>query len=220
MGAREARTAACSRWPGANWAIITEAGAVGTGCPRSSDGNDVHFYKDSLALIQHPRQAPGTDIRVDAFLFTSLLPTTPKLLLNVEMDDHGVVERRACGCPLENYGFTEHLRDIRSFGKLTGEGVTLIGSEMIHILEDVLPARFGGSPLDYQLLEEEDSDGFTRLSLVINPTVGSVDEQAVVEAVLQALGRSNEAADLARAVWSKTQSLRVKRMEPVWTARG
>ena len=45
----------------------------------------------------------------------------------------------------EGYGFTTHLREVRSYSKLTGEGVTLIGDEMIHLLEHVLPARFGGS---------------------------------------------------------------------------
>jgi len=91
---------------------------------------------------------PGSDITVDAFHFTTLLPTARKLLLNVESDDYGVVETRSCGGPLESYGYTEHLRQIRSFRKLTGEGVTLVGSEMLRILEEVLPARFGGSPLD------------------------------------------------------------------------
>ena len=200
--------------------FITEAGAVGMGCGRPLGGNDVHFYKDSLALIQYSHQVPGTGITVKAFSFTSLLPTAPKLLLNAEMDDYGVVEDRSCGCPLERYGFTGHLRDIRSFRKLTGEGVTLIGSEMVHILEDVLPARFGGSPLDYQLLEEEDPDGFTRLSLVVSPKIAIADERMVIEAVLNALGRGSAAADLARAVWSKAQTLRVKRTEPIWTARG
>ncbi len=200
--------------------FITEAGAVGMGCGRPLDGNDLHFYKDGLALIQYPRQVPGMEITVEAFHFTSLLPTTPKLLLNVEMDDYGMIEERSCGCPLERYGFTAHLRGIGSFRKLTGEGVTLVGSEMIHILEDVLPARFGGSPLDYQLLEEEDDQGFTRLSLVVSPKVAIADEQTVIKTVLEALGRSNVAADLARAVWSQAGTLRVKRMEPIWTARG
>lgn len=200
--------------------FITEAGAVGTGCGRPVDGNDLHFYKDSLALTQHSRQVPGTGITVKAFSFTSLLPSTPKLLLNVEMDDYGIVEHRSCGCPVESYGFTEHLREIRSFRKLTGEGVTLVGSEMIHILEDVLPARFGGSPLDYQLLEEEDPDAFTRLILVVSPKVAIADERTVIETVLEALGRGSAAADLARAVWSQAQTLQIKRMEPIWTARG
>ena len=207
-----------TRWMSGYW--FTEVGAVGMGCARPVDENDIHLFKDCLALIQCPRQVPGTDIIVDAFHFTSLLPTAPKLMLNVESDDYGVIESRSCGCPLEAYGFTEHLRHIRSFRKLTGEGVTLVGSEMIHILEEVLPARFGGSPLDYQLLEEEDESGFTRLSLLISPRIEIADETAVIEAMLEALGQSSVAADLARAIWSQAEALQVKREEPIWTARG
>jgi len=141
-------------------------------------------------------------------------------MLNVETDDYGVLETRACGCPLEAYGFTEHLRHIRSFRKLMGEGVTLVGSEMVHVLEAVLPARFGGSALDYQLLEEEDAQGFTRLSLVVSPKIALADETAVITAVLEALSQGSMAADSARAIWDQARTLRVKRMEPVWTARG
>jgi hypothetical protein len=200
--------------------FFTEAGAVGIGCARPADVNDIHLFKDVLALIQHPRQVPGSDITVDAFYFTTLLPTAPKLMLNVESDDYGVLETRSCGCPLEIYGFTEHLRDIHSFRKLTGEGVTLVGSEMIRILEEVLPAKFGGSPLDYQLVEEEDEQGFTRLNLLVSPKIEIADEAAIIEAVQEALGRGSIAADLARAHWSQANTLRVKRMEPVWTDRG
>jgi hypothetical protein len=141
-------------------------------------------------------------------------------MLNVESDDYGVIERRSCGCPLESYGFTEHVRHIRSFRKLTGEGVTLVGSEMTRILEEMLPARFGGSPLDYQLLEEEDEAGFTRLSLLVSPKIRIEDEKEVIEVVLEALGRGSVAADMARAIWSQAKTLRVKRMEPIWTAQG
>jgi len=207
-----------ARWIPMYW--FTEAGCVGQGCVRPADGNDIHFFKDGLALIQYPREVPGFEITVPAFYFTSLLPTAPKLLLNVESDDYGVVEQRSCGCPLEAYGFTEHLRHIRSFRKLTGEGVTLVGGTMIHILEEVLPARFGGSPLDYQLLEEEDEQGLTRLSLLISPKIQIADEAAVVEAVLEALRQGGVAADSARAIWKQAKTLRVKRMEPIWTARG
>lgn len=200
--------------------FFTEVGAVGWGCARPVDDNDIHLFKDALALIQHPRQVPGSDITVDAFHFTSLLPTAPKVMLNVESDDYGVIETRSCGCPLEDYGLTDHLRHVKSYRKLTGEGVTLVGGEMVHILEEVLPARFGGSPLDYQLLEEEDERGFTRLSLVVSPRVEIVDEEQVVETLLQALGNASDAADQARALWRQAGSLRVKRAEPVWTSRG
>jgi len=206
-----------ARWMPGYW--VTEVGAVGMGCAQPTDENDIHLFKDALGIIQYPHQVPNTSINVDAFLYTSLLLTAPKLMLNVEIDDYGVIENRSCGCLLETYGFTEHLRHIRSFRKLTGEGVTLVGSEMIQILEEVLPARFGGSPLDYQLQEEEDEQGFTRLNLLVNPKIKIVDEKEVIEAVLQALGRSSIAADLARVIWNQARSLRVKRIEPILTTR-
>ncbi|MGQ9682401.1 MAG: hypothetical protein ACUVX9_07690 [Anaerolineae bacterium] len=208
---------------GAKWVpsyFLSEAGPVGFGCGHPADGNDLHFGRDSLALIQYPRRVPGTENTVDAFHFTILLPTTYKVLINVETDDYGVIERRSCGCPLEAAGFTEHLREVRSFSKLTGEGMTLVGSDMVHVLDEVLPAHFGGSPLDYQLLEEEDERGLTRLHVVISPRVHIEREDEVVEVVLDALRRRGAAADLAQAVWAQAGALRVRRAEPVWTARG
>jgi hypothetical protein len=199
---------------------ILEVGHIGTLCIKPMDTNDIHFFKDTVALIQHPRLVPASKITVDAFHFTTLLLTSPKLMLNVESDDYGVIENRSCGCPLESYGFTDHIRHIRSFRKLTGEGVTLVGSEMVHILEEVLPARFGGSPLDYQLLEEEDEQGFTRLSLLVSLKIEIKDEKEVTKTVLQALGKGSFSADLARAIWTQAGSLRVKRMNPTWTAGG
>jgi hypothetical protein len=200
--------------------FFTEVGPVGMSCAAPADANDQHFFKDSLALIQHPRQVPGSDIEVDAFNFTTLLPSAPKVMLNTEIDDYGVVETRSCGCLLESFGFTEHLRHIRSFRKLTGEGVTLVGSEMIRILEEVLPARFGGSPLDYQLLEEEDDNGLTRLSLIISPRLQIPEEKTVIDTVLNALEHGTVAANLSRALWQQAGSLRVLRRDPIPTARG
>jgi hypothetical protein len=200
--------------------FFTETGIVGWGCVKPADINDLHFFKDGLALIQYPRQVPGSDITVDAFNFTTLLPTASKVMLNVENDDYGILETRSCGCPLESYGYTEHVRQIRSFGKLTGEGVTLVGSEMIRILDEVLPACFGGSPLDYQLLEEEDDKGFTRLNLIVSPKVEIKNEREVIKVVLEALGRSSVAADLARGMWTQAETLKVKRREPIWTEQG
>jgi hypothetical protein len=200
--------------------ITVDTGPVGLGCAHPIDENDLHFLKDSLALIQYPRQVPGSEITVEAFNFTTLLPTAPKLLLNVESDDYGIIETRSCGCPFESYGYSEHLRKVRSFGKLTGEGVTLVGSEMVHILEEVLPVRFGGSPFDYQLLEEEDQQGFTRLSLLVSPKIQIEDESEVIATVLEALKNSSVAAQLTGDLWKQAKTLRVSRQEPIWTARG
>ena len=199
---------------------MAESGRIGMGCSNPASCDDLHLLKDAFAVIQKSRQVPGSEVTVDAFNVTSLLFTTPKVMLNVEIDDYGIIEQRSCGCPLEGLGFTEHIREIRSFRKLTGEGVTLVGSEMVRVLEEVLPARFGGSPLDYQLLEEEDEQGFTRVSLLVDPGIDIADEAAVIDVVYESLRRSSVGADDARTIWSQAGTLRVKRMKPVWTARG
>jgi hypothetical protein len=159
-------------------------------------------------------------VTVPAFNLTTLLDSAPKIMVNVQIDDHGIVEERTCGCGLEALGYTTHLRQIGSYSKLTGEGVTLIGNELLRVLEEVLPARFGGSLLDYQLVEEEDSQGFTRLILVVSPRVTLGDESQVVAAVLEALGRSSAMADAARIVWQRTGTLQVRRAEPTPGGRG
>jgi hypothetical protein len=199
---------------------MTEAGSMAVGCAQPSDVSDVHLFQDALALITFPHVLAGSGVTVPAFNLTTILENAPIVLLNFQIDDYGVVEERHCGCELEKCGYSVHLRDIHSYSKLVGEGVTLIGNEMLHILDQVLPARFGGSPLDYQLREEEDAGGLTRLYLIISPRVDIADEQAVIEIVLRALGESSPMADAARTVWQQAQTIRIKREEPILTPGG
>ena len=91
---------------------------------------------------------------------------------------------------------------------------------MIRILEHDLPARFGGSPLDYQLIEQEDDGGLTRLFLVIDPAVTIAAEQEVVAEVMRALRKTSAAADAARAVWAQADSVRNNRMKPIQNGHG
>jgi hypothetical protein len=200
--------------------ISSDMGPLGLGCAAPEEENDQHLLEDCVALIQHPREVLDSGTTVDAFYFTSLRPAATTILLNVESDDYGIVERRSCGCPFEDLGYELHLLRIRSFGKLTGEGVTLVGSEMTQILEKVLPERFGGSPLDYQLVEEEDETGLSRLILVVSPRVETPDDDTVIETLLAALGESSVAADLARALWKQADTFQVRHEEPEWTTRG
>jgi hypothetical protein len=203
---------------GARWVpyySVSEIGRVGIGCANPADGNDLHWLKGSIALIRYPRPLPGSDVNVNAFYYTSLRPNAPRALLNVECDDFGDLEERRCGCPLEELGLTTHLRHINSFAKLTAEGVTVAGTAMVRILEEVLPAHFGGTVLDYQLQEEEDEQGFTRLYLVVSPRVHLDDEQAVLRTVLEALKQIGPAESISQAMWDKARTLRVRRSEPL-----
>jgi hypothetical protein len=211
------------RRTGARWVsnyIMQEVGQIGCGCAQPLDENDQHLLLDHMALITYPRQVPDFDVVVESFHVTTLLDSARKIMLNVELDDYGVVETRECGCPWDRFGFHTHLREIRSFRKLTGEGTTLIGTDVVRILEEDLPRRFGGSPLDYQLLEEEDERGFTRLSLIVSPHLEIRDERQVVEVVMKALTASGHAGAISRSIWSQAGTLRVRRMTPVWTNRG
>jgi len=198
---------------------MSDAGMPGPGCAKRVGVSDYHLMTDTVALFPYPHRVEAFGVTVPAFVLTTLLPLSPKVMLNVETDDFGIVEERHCGCELESYGYTTHLREVRSYSKLTGEGVTLIGDEMIHILETTLPARFGGTSFDYQLMEDEDDQGFTRLYVIVSPRIELQSERAVIECVLEGLRQSSPAADAARLTWQNADTLQVKRMEPVWTER-
>jgi len=199
---------------------VVEAGMVGYGCAKPADVTDVHLQSDALALFTHPHRIEPSGVTVPAFNVTTLLDTASKLLLNVQIDDYGDVEERACGCELDAAGYHTHVRQIRSYSKLVGEGITLMGDEIVPILEEVLPARFGGSSLDYQLVEEEDDRGFTRLHLAISPRVSIRNEQEVIDVMHDALRRSSPAGDLVRSVWQAAGAIQITRQEPMVTATG
>jgi hypothetical protein len=199
---------------------FTEAGIIGFACgtPRASD--DLHLYRNAYALTQRTRVVGTEGPVVEALLFTSLLPTAPKVLLNVESGDCARIERRECGCTLGATGLTTHLDSIRSFEKLSGEGMTFIQLDLLGVLEDVLPARFGGVGADYQVIEEEDREGILRLSLIVSPRVGAVDPDTVRSVFLDALASQPGASRAGVKVWRRAETVRVVRRIPVPTAAG
>jgi hypothetical protein len=199
---------------------LTEAGILGFACatPRASD--DLHFYRNAYALIERTRPVGPGGPTVEALLVTSLLPTAPKIMLNVETGDCARLARRECGCALGAAGLTTHLQSIRSFEKLSSEGMTFIQLDLLRVLEDVLPARFGGVGADYQVVEEEDPDGILRLSLIVAPEVGPVDPEAVRSAFLDALAHQPGVASGSVRVWRHAETVRVVRRSPVATTAG
>ncbi len=200
--------------------VFVEAGYAGLGCLHNEEPDEVHLLKDSLALIQRRKEVPHAGVSVDAFLFTTLVPSSPKILLNVETGDYGTVQERSCGCYLDSLGFHDHLSNIRSFEKLTSQGMTFYGSALIDIMEKALPARFGGTSIDYQMLEEEDDAGRTHLHLLVSPDIGRVDEDAIVQTVLSRLSEGEETCRMMAHVWQQARTIQGKRMYPVVTGRG
>jgi hypothetical protein len=199
---------------------FSEVGTAGSSCLNSAGPNDQHLMQDHVAMIQATRKVPGFNVDVPAFCFTSLLPTAAKMLLNVESDDYGSVDARPCGCTWEMLGFPVHLRDVRSFRKLTGEGVTLVGTDIERIIDEFLPARYGGSALDYQFAEEEDARGFTRMILRVAPHVEVADESQMIDYVLTSLRQLGGSAAFAESTWRQTGILSIRRETPVMTSRG
>lgn len=197
--------------------VFTEGGYVGFGCFAPQFADEIHFFKDILALIQYRTESYSGEMASSPFLFTSLSPLSPKILFNVENGDCGVITRRKCGCPFEQLGFTDHIHSIRSMAKLTSQGLTLFRTDVIRIVEDILPNRFGGTSIDYQILEEEEHDGHSFITIVARPELGDLDENSVVEVVLNEIRKGNDAYRMAAELWSQTKSIRVKRMNPVTT---
>jgi hypothetical protein len=91
---------------------------------------------------------------------------------------------------------------------------------MERILDELLPARFGGSALDYQFAEEEDARGFTRLVLRISPAVTLGTEQDAVDFVLAAFGDVNAGGALMRSTIREAGMLLIRREAPTMTGRG
>jgi hypothetical protein len=198
--------------------VVSEVGSVGVGCRQMKRGNSVHHFADSTAVIRQRVRAPLTDTDVDALLFTTLLPFSPRVLINADMGDCGVVEPANCDCTFAQIGFTTRLRDIWSYAKLTGHGMTLVGTDLVQILEHDLPARFGGGPGDWQLVEREGL-GQTEILLRVSPRAGVRSATEVREYMLKRMRKFYGGA-LASRDWRHTQAMRVEIAEPLVGATG
>jgi phenylacetate-coenzyme A ligase PaaK-like adenylate-forming protein len=192
---------------------ISELGWVGWACPQMTAQNCVHIMKDSMAVISHRRRPELSDVEVDSLLFTPLLPFSSYVLINVEMDDCGILEPAGCTCPLKEMGFTEQIRDIFSFGKLTGQGITLLGADMLGILEKSLPNRFGGTPTDYQLVERE-GHSQTEIELRVSPRVKTKSAEEVRHFFLAEVKKLWGGSPTFR-LWSQTNGVQVVFAEPI-----
>jgi hypothetical protein len=208
---------------------LMEAGIVAYSCATPREADDMHLFSDSHALIQHKRPLGGLrsttghdggDDSLDAFLLTPLLRSAAKIMLNVENGDFGLVETRPCDCLLGEVGLTTHLAYVRSFEKLTGEGVAFVQTDLVPLVEEKLPARFGGSSADYQVLEREDGQGIMRLYLLVSPHVGAVDEEAVRQAFLAGLSPEGGIEQLSADLWQRAGTVQILREQPQATSAG
>ena len=105
---------------------------------------------------------------------------------------------------------------IRSLEKLTAGGMTFLDTDVVRVLEEVLPARFGGGPTDHQLVEQETRTGDRSSACwCIRPS-----ERWIPPRFLAAISRSPGAEAVMGLAWRDAELLRVERSAPVATAAG
>jgi hypothetical protein len=204
---------------------ISEAGVIAAGGSHAYPESDhCYLYKDTTAVVTHEHRVEHSDMTVDSFLFTTLLHESPKLLLNVGMGDYGSVYEQRDDSEFGKLGFDTHIASIRSYEKLTGEGVTFVDTDFVTIIEKRLPELFGGASTDYQLIEEEDEKGMAHLKLLVSPKVAAADDQAVVATFLSLLRDSEDSPESWAAsgidMWDQAGTVRVVREYPQATRSG
>ena len=204
---------------------ISEAGVIAAGCNTNHSASDhCHLYKDTTAIITQKQAVKHSDMLVDSFLFTTLLYESPKLLLNVGMGDFGNVSSGGCDCQFASIGFDTHVSSIRSYEKLTGEGVTFVDTDFIRIMERELPERFGGRSTDYQLVENENGRGLTQLQLLVSPRLGTLNEVAVLNHFMGSLKKAEDSPEswsqAGTEMWKQSEMVKVVRKDPLTTASG
>jgi len=197
----------------------SETGFIGYGCLAAEVADDVHLFQDVHAVVQPGSASLGAVLPPKALLVTSLRDTAPLILLNVSLGDQATMTRRSCGCPQERLGWPTHLHTISSHEKLTVGGLTVLDADVIRILEQVLPARFGGGLADYQLLDQGGSDGQVRLRLLVDPSVGAIDVEALREAFIAEIS-TLPGGSMTPFLWRAPGLLCVERRRPVRTATG
>jgi hypothetical protein len=192
-------------------------GNIGFGCAHPLHADEIHVNQHLIAIVERPASIPGAP-EVRPFLFTTLDASWP--LLNVENGDYGILEKRECGCALERVGLSLHLHHIRSYEKFTSEGMNYFYGDLYEFFETTLPAEFGGACGDYQLAEEEDEDGRTRLTLRADPGIGALDEAKLLARLREELGRRSWGHEFQARVWERAGTLRIKRERPIASGMG
>jgi hypothetical protein len=197
-----------------------EAPSIAIGCSAGPAPDAVHLLSDLYAVIQADGVPAWPGLSPRALFITSLCPTAPLILLNASLGDSAALGRATCGCPLSTLGWATQLHTIRSFEKLTAGGMMVLDEDVIRILEEVLPVRFGGGPTDYQLVEGEAGDGRPLLRLLVHPRVPLVNPDVAREAFLAAVDQGSETARVMGLAWRDAGLLTVERSAPIATASG
>jgi hypothetical protein len=192
----------------------TEFGVIGAACPSMRADDSVHLCDDVLVAVS--QAVAGRDY--ESLFISNQLPFGPRILLNVGIDDCAVIEPVQCDCEYQRLGFTMRARQIASYGKLTSQGMTMLATDLVELIESSLPARFGGAPGDYQLAEV-DGQAQSEIRIRVSPRVRIADPAAIREFVLARVGKVH-GGSLAERVWRFSDAVTIVVEEPERTAAG
>ncbi len=204
--------------------VATETGFIAGACP-AAQGDEMHVYADRLAILggdPDPRGSDDHDRGAGAargpLAFTSLSLAAPKVLLNVELGDHGTLRRHACDCALGRAGLSLHVSQVHNPTKLSAEGVKLGQLDFARLVEQAV-ATLGGSPDDFQiqLLDAAAGDPNGRLRIALAPP-SPVAPQALQAILCQTLPQLPGGA-LAAKLWFAGGALTIER-RPLQTGAG
>jgi hypothetical protein len=113
-----------------------------------------------------------------------------------------------------------HIHGVRSYEKFTSEGMNYFYGDLFDLFEKILPSEFGGGPGDYQLVEEEDDNGQTRLSLLVHPRLGDLDEDRLLLRLKETLAQGAKSSRFMANVWQSAGTFRIRRQTPYASRRG
>lgn len=196
--------------------VATETGLIGASCPYGDRPDEMHLYLDRLAVVQRERTTAIGKCLVNSFIFTTLSLNTGKILLNTEIGDFGKLRVKPCSCLFGGLGMDVHLSEVRSHDKLTGEGMTLLGSDLDDIVGELIEGA-GGSPNDYQFWETQDENGLYKLDIAVSPSLHALNEVDFREALLKKLRDKNQGATTTSHIWQQAHTVRVVRSYPEMT---
>jgi hypothetical protein len=196
-----------------------ETGPLAVGCAMRTGADEMHLRTERFGFLLAP--SLGHDVSTPLALHvTTLGDFAPVVMLNTQSGDTADEVDGTCDCAMHQAGLTRRVVNIRSFEKLTGEGITLVDADVVAAIEEVLPATIGGRHGDYQLLEAESESGLTRFVLRIHPDVPNVDERVARTTLLTSISASSEFSRHMARVIELTDAVRIERRTPWTTASG
>jgi hypothetical protein len=180
--------------------------------------DEVRIFRDAYAVIDLPVEA-DSDLEASPLLFTNLRPAGPKVLINAELGDSGVLEPVATKDAATELGYDLRMHTIRSFRKVTAWGVTLALTDLYTVIEEDLPRVFQAGVGDFQLIEEQDEKGISELVLNVQPSVAASDGQ-VKDVFRRELSSKRLYYRAMAESLEEAGALRIERREPIATRAG